>query len=201
MTEYQPTADEKKEFEKHDVHFKTLFKIYGGFYGFITSIYFWFALVCSVFFILINSFLLGIEEFELINKVVGVLLSTFPSILGFNIGAYALVIGFGDKSVLDKIRESEGENGYSLFQTIGGTFAVSVLIQSFTFMIAFLVNLFTESFGDLNALNLSYSTISSFNRIIAFIVLFSALYSVALIPKIVLNVFSFSQLYHFFSKN
>ncbi|PTN09843.1 hypothetical protein [Mangrovibacterium marinum] len=201
MTERELTPEEKQELSKHDVHFTTLLKIYGGTKGFLYSPFFWIAFGSSLLFIALNSMIKGINEYLLILKIKDLLLSTFPSILGFNIGAYALVIGFGDKEVLDKIRNADGENGYSLFQTIGGTFAVSVLIQATTFMLSFIIDIFIYSWGDLNILSLSETSIICINRIIAFIILFAAIYSTILIPKIVLNVFSFSQLYHFFSKN
>ncbi|MBR8534440.1 hypothetical protein KDU71_02625 [Carboxylicivirga sediminis] len=195
------TPEQEKEWKQHHVSLSTLFRIYGGFMGFIESGYFWFALISAIALMSFNQLVFGFESYELIVSIKELLLSTFPSILGFNIGAYALVIGFGDKSVLDKIRAAKGTNNFSLFQTIGGTFAMSVLIQATTFGIAFILHIFIRSFGSVNLFDLSQHGINMANNFTAFILLFFSIYSVALIPKIVLNVFSFSQLFHYFSKN
>nr|WP_321405910.1 hypothetical protein [uncultured Carboxylicivirga sp.] len=195
------TPEQEKEWKQHHVSLSTLFRIYGGVKGFIESGYFWFALISAIALMFFIQLVLGFDSYGLIVSLKDLLLSTFPSILGFNIGAYALVIGFGDKSVLDKIRAAKGTNNFSLFQTIGGTFAMSVLIQATTFGIAFMLHIFIRTFGNVNLFNLSINSIHTANNCMAFILLFFSIYSVVLIPKIVLNVFSFSQLYHYFSKN
>ena len=138
-----------------------------------------------------------LTPYEVITFLIDKVLSILPNIIGFNIGAYALIIGFGHRDVIEKMATSK-DNKYSLFQKMGGTFAFSVIIQSFTIVLAFLLNLFISIF------KYSLPDFICITEIVNFIalsiLLFLTLYSIFLIPQIVLNVFGFSQLYHFYTR-
>lgn len=195
------TDEQKRELKNHGTDIKTFWSIYGGFQnGLIKSGYFWFSLITSILGIILFYLIDGIDAFSMIVHLNEKILSILPNIIGFNIGAYALIIGFGQKNIIDQMSIKLDDSKYTLFQHMGATFAFSVLIQSFTIMVSFFLELFIESFQKLNLCNLSISTINGLNGFIFYMLLFLSIYSVVLIPKIVLNVFGFSQLYHYYNK-
>lgn len=191
-----------QEIENHKTDLKTLWNIYGGFSnGLFRSIYFKFSFLISLSLVVLCLFIDGLYSYTILKNILEKVLSILPNIIGFNIGAYALIIGFGQKNIVDKLSvKPKSTSKYTLFQEMGATFAFSVLVQSLTITISFIVDFFIENLGMVNLFHFNNCILDCINGIVFFLILFMTIYSFVLIPKIVLNVFAFSQLYHFYNK-
>lgn len=122
-------------------------------------------------------------------------LSILPSLLGFNLGAYILVVGFASTDILKDITEPlENKGRYSLYQQLNGILAVSVLFQIFCLIIFFVCGILIEidfptPFSNLN--------IRIFNGVVLWVLSGGLLYSIFLLISVVKHVFLFSQTIHF----
>ena len=134
-------------------------------------------------------------------KLVDITIAILPNLLGFNLGGYALIIGFGNNSMLESMTEKQ-KSGLSLLQTISGIFAFVLCVQALALAVAFIMYLclqisttkLTVLFFDENVLN---TIIHVLNYICLFILLLLTTYSIFLAPIMVKNVFTFGQLVHF----
>lgn len=54
----------------------------------------------------------------------------YPSIVGFVLSGYALLIGFSNSELIQKLSKRKNENKPALFQKINATFAMMLLIAS-----------------------------------------------------------------------
>ncbi len=142
---------------------------------------------CPFIFFSINSYLL-------LNKVIALSISIFPSLLGFCIGGYAIIIGFGDRNIIKSMSDPLSNRGnLSFFQIVNGTFALSILIQIITLFFSFVISLFI-------AMNFEASSqviMNNTNYTLSFFVIFLSIFSLFLICDTVINIFNFAQMVHF----
>ena len=71
-------------------------------------------------------------------------LSIFPNLLGFNLGGYALIIGFGNTELVESMTKKDPMKKTSVFQKLSGVFAFAILLQLTAFFLAFIVNYFVQ---------------------------------------------------------
>lgn len=140
-----------------------------------------------------------IDYYEGIVELKTQMIAFLPSILGFTIAGYSLMVGFIQAGMLDKITEPSRDSNFSLYQKMSSTFAVNVILQAVALIIAYAVHfiIFVDAKRNLN-FNTPPLLILATN-IFGFAVLaywFSI--SLFMIIQIVLNIFSFSQLHHYF---
>lgn len=81
---------------------------------------------------------------SVLTKLIDMITAGFPSILGFSIAAYALIIGFSGSSIVKKLHEAK-ENGVSFYQELSSTFSVMnlwlIITLTFGYVCAFFVSL------------------------------------------------------------
>lgn len=142
----------------------------------------------------------------LIKNVLNIDISILPTLLGFNLGAYALIIGFlSNKNLLDALTEKHGDNSSLAIEKISGIFAINIITQAFTLLFAFLVQqiiVFIESIHLSQSWeNMFYSNnyVTILNLGSFFIILFLTIYSIALVIQNAINIFDFNQLFTYFS--
>jgi hypothetical protein len=121
----------------------------------------------------------------LIEIVVDLVLSIIPSLLGFVLGGYALLIGFGNISIIAKQKANE----ISLYQKMSTVFSISLLMQIFLLIFAFIVKFVLKSEFGSNSQNLA----DSINSMVIFLLTFGLIYVTFMIKDLVINIFNFSQ--------
>lgn len=142
----------------------------------------------------------------LINEITNVALSIMPTLLGFNLGAYALIIGFlTNKNLLKALTNKQnGETANSL-EKLSGIFAFNIIAQAFTLLVAYLIKevmVFIENIKLDHCLNkIFYNNIyvHILNDSIFFIIMFLTIYSIMLVIQNAINIFDFNQLFTYFS--
>lgn len=130
------------------------------------------------------------HSFDYLRKTVELMLSFFPNLLGFSLGGYALVVGFGN---LDLIKAGSKLNGYSVYQKLNAIFSLCIFLQVLTTTVSFIVNWLVV----VNPFMISEISVGVFgiimNAFILFFILFVSLYSLLLSPYVIINLFTLSQ--------
>lgn len=189
-----------------EVGWKQIWLLYGWkeLFSFRNKLFYFSLFVVFAFSILFLKF--GndsVTSYDLIVKIVGLGISILPTLLGFNLGAYALIIGFLTNqtllSVLTKAKDGESANN---LQRICSVFAVNIITQAFTLLCSFLFSVFIDLKISLPTNFIYYDEIISvINYFSLIFILFFTLYSVVLLIQNAINVFDFSQLFtHFATK-
>jgi hypothetical protein len=149
--------------------------------------------------IAILAYCLKVDTLLFILKITDTMIAFLPGILGFTIAGYSLMVGFIQGGILDKISEPWSDSNYSLYQKMSATFALNVILQVIALALAYVVYFvnFIDSSSDI-----SYSLPSNFvktiNEVALLALLFWFLISLSMVVQIVANIFSFSQMHHYF---
>lgn len=180
--------------KRHVGDLKTLWRVYNVEKEFYRAPY----VKTTVLFSLLIILLVGISNctfFLVITKVTNIALAILPNLLGFNLGAYILVVGFGSTDILKDITEPlENKGQFSLYQQLNGILGVSVIFQIFALILFFFVSIIIELSFTVFFPNLFYI---AFNVISLLVLLIGIFYSIFLLVSVVKHVFLFSQTIHF----
>lgn len=125
-------------------------------------------------------------------------ISVFPNLLGFNLSAYAIIVGFSGFDLMRTMMRPQKNKRFSLFQETSSIFAFSILVQSVVLITSFVISSLDKInpvnvFGLLDFLELIINRLSI---ILLPMLVFLSIYAIVLIPFIVFNIFSFGQMNH-----
>jgi len=153
--------------------------------------------ISVLFSVLLCIFLSTVDDFDffsLLEKIIALNISAFPNLLGFCVGGYALIIGFGHKEMLQKMSEPlPKRDDMSYFQVASSIFAASIIIQIVTFLLSLIISYIIDiGFHTSNECIYKFVNISTIT-----IICFLTIYSVILIYYMVINIFTFGQMMHF----
>jgi len=135
---------------------------------------------------------------DVINSVVDTVFSIIPSLLGFVLSGYALLIGFGNIEIIAKAKTKKGssQNKPTLYQKVSTVFAIGLIMQIlllvFTFGLKILLNI------DLPCIFNNFQICNIVNYLIFILLVFGLTYVTMMIKDLVINIFNFSQIQHFF---
>jgi hypothetical protein len=129
---------------------------------------------------------------KVLNSTSALIQTVFPGLLGFSLGGYAIVVGFSNA---DLIKQSTKTDKHNIYQILSGIFALSILIQVVATIIGIIVywclNIDVCSVFKIHSPPLLADIV---NSLLLFILFSSSLYSLILIPYVVTNLFTLSQL-------
>ncbi len=185
------TLESNKIKENHQPGFKGIIKIY-NWNEIKESKAFIISLIMS-FILLILSFCGTKDISETLKFWVNQILTIFPNLLGFSLGGFALIVGFGNSELIQSLTKSTKGKQYSVFQKLSAVFAFLLIIQSITFLISFITNIILE----LNFKAYCISVYYSINIFMILLLSFLALWGMFILPVLVVNVFTFGQVNHF----
>lgn len=150
--------------------------------------------IISIAITLIVSIFLSCKGFEnsynLIKQTCELTLSFFPNLLGFTLGGFAIVVGFSNAELL---KEGTSIEEHSSYQILNATFSYSILIQIVVTLLSFLIKwgIETDLATILTCENKLLCEVTNF--ILLTIILFCSLFTLLIIPIIIINLFTFSQ--------
>jgi hypothetical protein len=96
---------------------------YGGRKALFGSIYFWMALFFSIIITITSSFSNSPWNWQ--ERAI----ATVPSILGFSLGGYAILVGFGDENFRRRIRGKKDGEKSSLYMRVNAAFFHFIFVQ------------------------------------------------------------------------
>lgn len=132
------------------------------------------------------------NTFNVLRISADIIKSVFPGLLGFSLGGYAIAVGFSNT---DLIKESTGTTKHNIYQILSAIFALSIFVQAITTIVGVIIY-WCVNVNINSALHVPISFLLSqiINSIILFFLFFTSLYSLVLIPYVVINLFTLSQL-------
>ena len=133
------------------------------------------------------------SAYDILASLSEMVVSSFPSIIGFILAGYTILIGSSNPDILKKICESSNEKKSSLFQRTSATFAVVMGSLIITLLSGFIVSIFIKGgyvfwfdCGD-----------RIFNLIILILLSYLTIYSLWSLVDITANLFNYSQFINF----
>ena len=138
-----------------------------------------------------------VSEMELISILTNIVVSGFPSILGFVLTGYALIVGFSGSEFLLRMAKKQLRNGHTLYENVNATFAVVIGILTVTYILSVTVT-FVQG---LKIVWPFENGVHIFNIGVLFILLFFLYYSLCSLFDIVVNVFNLGQFANIVASN
>lgn len=129
------------------------------------------------------------SDLKLLEVIDNMVLSIIPNLLGFVLSGYALLIGFGNITIIAKQKGNES----TLYQKISTVFSIALLMQMLLLIFAFLVRFTLNASLSCKSLILS----SSINIFTIIALMFGLLYVTFMIKDLVLIIFNYSQYQHY----
>lgn len=157
-------------------------------------------LITSIFFdtvLILGLYSFTPDLFKFLSDVTDLYITVLPSLLGFNLGAYALLIGLASTDLLGNLSRAEVKK-YSTFQRASSVFGFCVLLQAVALIVAFAYKL-EISIADEIIPHLALKTANIINLVGIFILNAFGFYSIFSLIAVIRAVFSISQAAHFFS--
>lgn len=175
--------------EAHKGDWKTFFKIY-NWKTFTKSKTFQYSLLIGVGWTAILYFF-EIDSYEFLKSMVELHISILPSLLGFSMGAYALLLTGFTANILRKVVDKHSLK-YNSLQKTSSVFGMILLVMAISLTSNYLVS---------NMINLNVSHIFSVSIFVAkltnisavFVISVLSTYSIFLTANSVINLFAFSQ--------
>ena len=137
------------------------------------------------------------EPQKLITTISDATISVMPSLLGFLLGGYTILISFSNNKLLSNLTEVPKDSEISIFQKVSCIFALTILVQSATLIFALIVKfslLINSSFA------LQYSwvlwTFKAVDYVVAYFLMSMLFYTVFAFKDIIVNIFGLTQAFH-----
>jgi len=133
----------------------------------------------------------GADLYDYIGKINGVIILALPALIGFNLAALILFVGFGGVAFLKTIVKYD-EKEYSLYQKNAAIFSVTILVQILSILFSLVVQFVWELRIDPEI----PCFIAGYNIAVLFILLFLAISSIFVLKDVVVNVWNIARIYH-----
>ncbi len=145
------------------------------------------------------AFIFKSNPYLLLLEVKDIVIAYIPSVLGFTIAGYTLVVGFIQANMLERISERLDDSPYSLYQRISSMLALNLVIQGVALVGAFVIH-FAVYFDNELKLHQHFSPLvcQITNWVGLIIICLTLTYPLFLIIQMIINIFGFSQLHHYF---
>ncbi|RHX83621.1 hypothetical protein DLM75_23840 [Leptospira stimsonii] len=155
----------------------------------------------SIFIAFIFTFLFYCRELseDYLSALIDMIINSYPSLLGFMVGGYALIVGFGNKELVKRLSESE-KDGVDLFNSISSKYAYSILVIAFTLLFSWnlkIINYIIKSYKIVDIC----SPLKLIYFIELFIIFLLSSYSFIQVFYIVTNTYTFGIMNSIFIKN
>jgi len=136
-----------------------------------------------------------LDQEKILAYILEKYLNVFPNMLGFSLGGYAIIVGFGNTNFLKRIALSAEENEFSMFETLSAIFAFNlisqavVLITALFFDFLYFVN-HTFNFGIDRGMG------EVVNCVGVSTLIFLGTWTLFVIPYLISNIFIFGEAHH-----
>lgn len=175
-----------------------IYKILGAKRIFFSTWVEWLSLLLSLITILI-CWCIELNPFDFIYEIKDLMIDSLPTIIGFTLAGYSLVVGFVQAGMLNKITEpvKVGEDNFSLYQKMSAAFAMNIILQTVALFIAIVIYFLIVIDDKNQKFILLDLVVDSFNWIGLLIISYWFFLSLLLTIQIVINIFGFSQLHQY----
>lgn len=158
-------------------------------------------LFAGFFIALLLTIVFGLSEvsaISILNILIPLGSTIFPTILGFSLAGFALVIGFSSSSNFEWFTEKAKNEKGSLYQITIAIFSIHLILNFITvvgFILASLI-LQTKAYSNFPWITSLLTDYPGLKLLFIFALLFLAFYSLSTLPLLVVNIFNLSQANH-----
>jgi len=148
--------------------------------------------IILIFFILFDE----VDKSDL-EVLVDLVLAYIPSLLGFVLSGYAILIGFGNiKFIAKKPESQDGETIYkpTIYQKLSTVFSMGLIMQIAMLLGSIVLKLVLRT--EIPCINNCFLVCRIINYSIFTLLVFGLLYITAMIKDLVVNIFNVSQYQH-----
>lgn len=152
--------------------------------------------ICSFFTAIFLLILINTSNKSLFDVLIfwsDTIISIFPNIIGFTLGGFAIIVGFGNTDMLRTMTKPLKNKNYSIFQKLCAIFAFSLLLQLSTILFSYLIKYII--FLEINIPSIPFCTLV--NSIVIFIISFMGIWSLTILASLTVNIFNLGQMHHF----
>jgi hypothetical protein len=146
------------------------------------------AILCLILLLFWN-----VDNYKILGQICSLGISVFPNLLGFSLGGFALIVGFGNQSAIKSMASEATPGQPSLYQKTTAIFAYSLLIQSITLVLAVLTSLILGTEIIINA-----APAAVINIFAICLLIFTYCWCLTSTMYVVVNIFTFAQCYHLY---
>ncbi|TGK82994.1 hypothetical protein EHQ19_08285 [Leptospira montravelensis] len=129
---------------------------------------------------------------DFLSTLIDMVINSYPSLLGFMVGGYALIVGFGNKDLIKRLSENQ-KGSINLFSSISSKYAYSILVIAFTLFLSWNIKLLNYLLQGVDEFSI-YCLSKSIFYFEVFLILFLSNYSLFQVFYIVTNTFTFGEL-------
>lgn len=141
----------------------------------------------------IALFISSKNGYELVGLISSLIVTSFPSIIGFILAGYAILIGCSNSDLIRQLCKTDPSKRSSLFQRTSATFAIVMAMLILTFLIAFCSNLIFSA----NCAFVFSRGVRFFNYTFGLVLLYMSVYCIWSLIDITVNIFNYSQFINF----
>jgi len=136
-----------------------------------------------------------LDQEKILAYILEKYLNVFPNMLGFSLGGYAIIVGFGNTNFLKRIALSADENEFSMFETLSAIFAFNLISQAVVLLTALFFDFLyfvnrTFNFG------IDKGMAEVVNCVAVSTLIFLGTWTLFVIPYLISNIFIFGEAHH-----
>lgn len=166
----------------------------------LSSFPFWVSLILTGLYIILSCFIKINQEF-ILKYFIDKFISIFPNLIGFTLGGYAIIVGFGNTDFLQKIAWSGKENeSFTIYEILNAIFAFNLVCQIFVLILSLGVD-FSFTIHTMSEIKINASIVYTINFITVCVLIFFATWALFIVPYLAINIFIFGETYHTILKN
>ncbi|MBL7912642.1 MAG: hypothetical protein JNJ41_16390 [Bacteroidia bacterium] len=200
MTESKPKIkeDDFSTLLKKILSARGIFIIY-NYKTFIKTFPFIVSVIAMLAYLLLTYFF-KLNHYENLKYFIEKFISIFPNLLGFSLGGFAIIVGFGNTAFLKRIAELTEKNEYSMYEKLNAIFAFNLLFQIATILFTLFFD-FTLFLSSQIAIDLSARSVAVVNVTAICFLLLLGTWTLLVIPYLISNIFIFGESHHFILRN
>jgi hypothetical protein len=144
--------------------------------------------------LLLTSFCIYLESdcHRYFTELVDIAISLFPSLIGFALAGYAIVIGSGSQLVLDRTLQKDPEDKFTLYQVTNSVWGFILLVNVTTLLLAFILKVLSNIDSEIDW-EPPHLIAKAYNLVGISILLFFSVYSILLHIRMVRLIFDYGQ--------
>lgn len=133
----------------------------------------------------------SVSNIELLSYVCSFVNGGYPSIVGFVLSGYALLIGFSNSELIQMLSKRLKRNEPTLFQKVNATFSIMLLMLILTLVVSLIISMVIHAKITVWQCLEGYEVFV--NNVVLYIFLFLVYYSLLSLLDVVMNIFNFGQ--------
>ena len=131
----------------------------------------------------------SVSEIHILRVMANLVSGGFPSVLGFVLTGYVLIVGFSGSEFLLSMAKKKTGVGHTLFERVNATFAVVIAILVLTYLMSVMVIYVLE----LQIVWPFDKGVRKFNCCVLLLFLFLMYYSLCALIDVIINIFNLGQ--------